>query len=152
MREKYHLGTWPVNSVLDWESGLPTSSWAPVQSLDSEPHWGLPETATKGSAPEGLWELLGRENTMQSRATPGPAPGWRPPTLPKPLPLLHSLPESSLPSQVSSHKKAAWDVAALIDRKRKEKRIQQEGPSLPETSLCASWPLSHLSLFFLEQP
>lgn len=97
MREKYHLGTWPVNSVLDWESGLPTSSWAPVQSLDSEPHWGLPETATKGSAPEGLWELLGRENTTQSRATPGPAPGWRPPTLPKPLPLLQ-LPARTFPS------------------------------------------------------
>ena len=121
MREKY-LGIWPMNSVLlDWESGLPTSSRAPVQSLDSEPHWGLPETATKGSAPEGLWELLGRENTTESRATPGPAPGWRPPTLPKPLPLLSSLPEPFLPSQVSSHKKAARDVAALIDRKRKEK-------------------------------
>ena len=122
MREKYHLGAWPVNSVLDWESGLPTSSWAPVQSLDSEPHWGLPETATKGSAPEGLWELLGRENTMQSRATPGPAPGWRPPTLPKPLPLLQLLPESSLPSQVSSHKKSCLGRGCTRRQEKKRKR------------------------------
>lgn len=80
---KYSLGVWPINSVLlDWESGLPTGSWAPLQRLDNKPRLGLPETATKESAPEGLWELLGRESTIQSGTTLGPAPGWRPLTLP----------------------------------------------------------------------
>lgn len=62
-REKYYLGAWPVNSVLlDLESGLPAGSRAPVQWLDNEPHLGLPETATKESAPEG--------ERIQSGATP----------------------------------------------------------------------------------
>lgn len=47
------------------ESGLPTGSWALVQRLDNKPHLGLPEIATKESAPEGLSESLRQNSTVQ---------------------------------------------------------------------------------------
>lgn len=67
--------------ILDWESGLPTGSRAPVQGLDNEPHLGLSETATKESAQRACGNCWGGERDSVRSRTRRPA---RPeaPTLP----------------------------------------------------------------------
>lgn len=129
--------------ILDWESGLPTGSRAPVQRLDNEPRLGLPETATKESAQRACGNRWGGErDSVRSRTRRHARPGRRPLTLPagwgRPWALAFPpAPCRNLPSHRGAPPNTARRAGAAFTGRRGEATEQRAGASyLPEWSPC----------------